>query len=268
MVTWQHYHGGYIEGELKVARQVFSPQLNNKRDILVHMPPSYHTGNKRYSVIYMHDGQNLFDAATSYAGEWHVDGIMQQLAKEGIEALIVGIPNMGEHRAREYAPFSHSHFGHGRGDDYVRFIAETVKPLIDSDFRTLPEQNHTGILGSSMGGLISLYGYFRFPEVFGLLGAMSPSIWLGGGQLIETVQKSRHHHGRIYLDIGEHELSDRQSKRNDRYVENMHHFRDVLAQVGYIEHHNLKYVVDAKGRHHEADWHRRLPDALRFILKP
>jgi predicted alpha/beta superfamily hydrolase len=169
--VWENNPGRTAAGHLRVLHDVWSPQLKNARDLLVYLPPSYkHTG-KRYPTIYMHDGQNLFDEATSFAGEWRVDETMDALEHE---AIVVGIANISDQRIHEYSPFRMGWMGGGKGDLYLQFILETVKPLIDADFPTLPDRAHTGIIGSSMGGLISLYGYFRYPQAFGFVGALSP----------------------------------------------------------------------------------------------
>ena len=156
MTIWESYIASVtrhtVVGDLRVQRGVRSPQLNNARDVLLWLPPSYNESSRHYAVLYMHDAQNLFDEYTSYIGEWRLDETMLALSAEGLEAIVVGLPNMQDMRRVEYNPYPP-----GRGDDYMRFIVETVKPLIDRDFRTLPDAQHTGIAGSSMGGLISLY---------------------------------------------------------------------------------------------------------------
>jgi predicted alpha/beta superfamily hydrolase len=204
--------GNPVTGNLRIAQGIYSPQLKNKRDILVYLPPSYegssYDGVKdRYPVIYMHDGQNLFDERTSFAGAWHVGETMQQLSREGIEAIIVGIPNMGRDRLAEYGPFRDREQRGGRGELYLAFIVETLKPLIDHDFRTLPGRMNTGIAGSSMGGLISLYAFFRHPAVFGLAGILSPSLWFTREALLDFVYRAPYWPGRIYLDAGTREYS-------------------------------------------------------------
>ena len=148
-------------GALKILKSFASPQLGNQRDILVYLPPSYgESAQRRYPVIYMQDGQNLFDARTSFAGEWDVDRTLDATSDQGIEAIVVGIPNMGADRAREYSPFDHPKHGAGNGDAYLSFITDTLKPVIDADFLTQPERDATGIVGSSLGGLIALYVCF------------------------------------------------------------------------------------------------------------
>jgi hypothetical protein len=176
---------GNIVGHVRVLPRVRSPQLRNTRDIQVYLPPSYKASGRHYPVIYMHDGQNLFDPELSFAGEWGVDETMERLAPVGFEGIVVAIPNMGGERAHEYSPWVDPRGGGGKGDAYLDFITDTLKPQIDGRFRTLRDREHTGIVGSSMGGLISLYGFLRAPGVFGFCGAMSPSLWFANRAMFE-----------------------------------------------------------------------------------
>lgn len=256
-IVWQDYRlrigdrYNTVVGELRLLPDFWSPQLQNIRDVLVYLPPSYAETDRHYPVIYMHDGQNLFDRATGFAGqEWEVDETMQVLAEEGLEAIIVGLANTPQ-RITEYNPFL-QHRG-GQGEAYLEFIIDTVKPLVDRDFRTLPDREHTGILGSSMGGLISLYGFFHRPDVFGFAGVMSPSLWLGGGAIYSFINARDFVPGKLYLDNGTRENSARM-------------LNAVLIEKGYIPDENLLYVVEQDAEHNEAAWARRLPDALRFLL--
>lgn len=248
-------------GDLRINDAVYSPQLNNTRHILVWLPPTYATSNARFPVLYMHDGDNLFDAYASYAGEWRVDETLTQLAAEGIAAIVVGIPNMGEQRFSEYSPFPHRTHGKGSGDAYLRFLVETLKPMIDADFRTLPDATHTGIVGSSMGGLISLYGFLQYPAVFGMCGVLSPSFWYGEKTMLERIAKTPPH-GRVYLDIGTKEGTVARSTQrlNHTYRDGVRKLRDALKAY------DLLYVEDEGAQHNERAWARRLPKALRFLL--
>lgn len=190
-----------------VHPQVWSPQADNDRDLLIYLPPSYWVSERHYPVIYMQDGQNLFDTATSFVGvEWGVDDTLQALSAEGLEAIVVGVPNSGERRLNEYTPPANQ-WWRGTGDQYVAFLVDTLKPLIDRDFRTMTDRSHTGIFGSSLGALISLYAFFTRSDVFGFVGAMSPSLWVGRGLILEQVRESPVVLGRIYLDNGTHEPS-------------------------------------------------------------
>lgn len=279
IVKWENYHhifphhdGHHTVGALKIARGVFSPQLHNERDIIVYLPPSYNTSNKRYAVLYMQDGQNLFDPATSFAGEWGVDEAMELLSnKEGLEAIIVGIPNMGATRIAEYSPFIDQYYGGGKGNQYVGFIANTLKPLIDQSFRTLPHRRTTGIMGSSMGGLISLYAFFWREDVFGFCGVMSPSLWFARGAIYNYVENASFLPGRIYLDAGTRELGGSRYSRQQRlesrnYYAGVRRMKRALVQKGYRPVRDLLHIEEKWAVHSESAWARRFPRALRFFL--
>lgn len=271
MSHWQNYLTGKdptqhtVVGELLVSSGLEGPQPKFKRDLFVYLPPSYRQSGRRYPVLYMQDGQNLFDSALSYAGEWQVDETLSALAAEGIEALVVGIPNAGKNRIIEYNPF---HPQTPNGAQYVDFMANTVKPLIDREFRTLPEREHTGVIGSSMGGLISLYAYFAAPQVFGMAGVVSPALWFGKGQMYDFVARAPFVPGRVYLDVGTQEVAGTGKNRHhaQAYLESVQRMAQTLLKKGYVAGENLWYVEDEGGQHNETDWARRLPDMLRFLF--
>jgi len=250
--------GHTVVGTVKVLKGLWSPQLHNRRDILVYLPPSYGVRERRYPVIYMQDGQNLFDEATSYAGEWCVDETMEALSKEGIEAIVVGVPNQGASRLDEYSPFADRHANGGQGDSYLAFLVRTLKPRIDRDFRTLPGRAHTTIMGSSMGGLISLYAAFRYAGTFGAAGVMSPSIWFADRAILSYVRKALFVPGKIYMDMG---LSE-----SHGMVSDARRMRTLLCQKGYRLGHDLLYIEERHGRHTESAWAGRLPTALHFLI--
>lgn len=262
-----------ISGSIRILRELYSPQLENSRDILIYLPPSYDAGSRRYPVLYMHDGQNLFDAATSYAGEWYVDETMEGLASQGFEAIVVGIPNIGSRRYHEYIPFPAPDLPDVQGDLYVNFIADTLKPVIDRDFRTQPGRATTGIMGSSLGGLISLYAFFYRPEVFGLAGVVSPALRWGTQGIFPFVTNAAFSSGKIYMDVGTSEgtglVADPQSQRSfaEHYVQQVRRMNSLLKRKGYRAGDTLLYVEEEGGVHHESAWARRLPNALRFLLK-
>lgn len=264
MNQWLDYAAAYdgahtVAGTVKVLRHVPSPQLHNQRDLLVYLPPDWQRGAD-FPVVYMHDGQNLFDRATSYAGEWAVDKTLDAAAAEGLEVIVVGIPNMGAARIDEYSPFQDPKHGGGRGDDYLDFVADSVKPIIERDFPVRPGVEHTGIAGSSMGGLISLYGFLRRPESFGFACAMSPSLWFGGRRIFDEVATLTAPHGRLYLDIG--------TRESPAAVQDARRLLDELLRKGYRRNRDLRFILDRGGRHREDDWGRRLREALEFLLAP
>jgi predicted alpha/beta superfamily hydrolase len=279
-ITWRDYYDVFyqrerhsISGNIKIAQHVYSPELDNYRDILVYLPPTYDSSQKRYPVLYMHDGYNLFDEATSYTGEWYVDETMEILAaEEGLEAIIVAIPSMGHARIDEYSPFHDPKFGGGRGNAYVGFIAHTLKPIIDRDFRTKPHKRATGIMGSSMGGLISLYAFFHLPSVFGFAGVMSPSLWFGNSAIFSYVTHANFQQGKIYLDAGTREMGGAFPdqalllSRSRRYYGRVRRMKRFLVRKGYRPTKDLVHIEDAGAGHNEAAWAYRLPNAVRFFL--
>lgn len=258
--NWERQSGA--PGRLLIARGVHSPQRDNYRDILAYLPPSYPDGGP-YPVLYLHDGQNLFDDVTSYVGAWHAENALNALAAEGHEAIAIGISHMGQDRVHEFSPFADA-ASKGFGDEYLQFVVETVKPLVDTSFPTCPDRDHTALIGSSMGGLISLYGFFEYGEVFSMCGALSPALWFGQRAIYEYMERAPRVKGRIYLDIGTSEGYKLPVWESARFVSEVRRARDVLIDKGYAD--SLRYVEEEGGRHHETDWGRRLPDALRFLL--
>jgi isoamylase len=249
---------GNVVGNIRRLERIESPQLGNRRDVLVYLPPSYASSGRHYPVLYMQDGQNLFDATTSFAGEWLVDETMERMAREGLEAIVVGIPNTGRNRAAEYSPFRDERVGGGRGDDYLSFLIDTLKPRIDGEFRTRRERAATGIMGSSMGGLISLYALLRRPETFGFAGVMSPSLWFGRGAMFAIASETVRWDGRLYLDTGT--------------LEGRGHVRQVREMVRLLRRRavhprrQIRYVEERGAHHNEAAWARRFEPAVRWLL--
>ena len=249
-------------GDLHVIPAILSPELGNRRTLIISTPASYASGDRRYPVLYMQDGQNLFDPRTSFAGDWGLSTALGWASRRGIEPIVVGIANAGTARADEYSPFVEPGAGGGgAGDRYLAFLTGTVKPLVDEGFRTLTDRSATGIAGSSLGGLISLYAYFRLPSVFGFVGALSPSLWFGNEAIFDLVARSPRPagDGRIYLDVG--------LREGERHVMLARKMRDILIERGYEPRRTLRYVEDRDGAHREADWGRRFRKALPFLLR-
>lgn len=257
---WQQYPRGQdstVVGDVRVLQGVESPQLGNRRDLIVCLPPSYHHTARRYPVLYLQDGQNLFDRATSFSGEWYVDETMQALAAEGIEAVVVGIPNAGEQRTAEYLPDQ-------RGQHYLEFLTSVVKPIVDASFRTHTGRAHTGLGGSSLGGVISMYGLFARPDVFGFAAVMSPAFALAGDSIMVLVASAPTVPARIWLDVGDAEFEPWVSPA---YVESVSRMHALLRSKGYSDD-ELRYVIDHGAGHEEAAWAHRFPQAIRFLLPP
>ena len=245
-------------GNIRVLAGVYSPELGNTRDVHVYLPPSYAQSGRHYPVIYMHDGQNLFDASAAFAGEWQVDETFERIGRDGIEAIVVAIPNMGAQRIEEYSPFRDARQGGGRGDAYLDFVVHTLKPAVDARFRTRAERTHTGIMGSSMGGLVSLYGFFRHSGTFGFAGVMSPSLWFADGEIFACIAAQQGWAGKVYLDIGTGE--GRPHVRNARLAARL--LRRTAARPRL----HVMYVEDKGARHNESAWSGRFERAVRFLL--
>ena len=261
LVDWPRYPlagtGGPGQVDLRVKRQVRSPQLRNRRDILIALPPGWGESDARYPVVYMHDGQNLFDPSTSANGDWGLVASLAAEARAGRPLIVVGLPNIGPRRRHEYSPFRDSTHGGGGGDRYLEFIAATVKPLIDATFPTLPDRRHTAIAGGSLAGLISLYALYRLPDVFGAAAALSPSLWFADRGML-TFVPAQHQAGRLYMDAG--------TAEGKEVVADVERLRDRLLEAGRVEGTDLVCVVEDGAGHDEAAWGRRFRTALPFLF--
>src|SRR5262249_33713969 len=199
--------------------------------------------------------------STAFAGTWDLEATAERLAARGLEAIVVGIYNT-ERRLAEYSPFPDRRHGGGDADRYLEFVAATLKPRLDRMFRTRQGRDETMIFGSSMGGLVSLYAYFRFQSVFGRSGVMSPSIWFGQGAVIDYIRTAKPPRGRLYVDVGMQEGAGtlKDARRLGRLLVRKGFRRTPRSPYA------LRYVEDPQGRHQEASWARRLEGALEFLL--
>ncbi|WP_048148176.1 alpha/beta hydrolase-fold protein [Palaeococcus ferrophilus] len=261
---WRDYVEEVGVGEHTITGNVTTfkmliPQLNRTRRIWVYLPPDYNTSGRHYPVLYMFDGQNLFDSATSFAGEWGVDETLERLYNEsGFSLIVVGIDNGADKRIDEYAPWVNREYGRGgEGDAMVRFIVETLKPYIDSHYRTVP--NETGIMGSSLGGLMAVYAGFAYPETFRYVGAMSSAFWFNP-EIYDFVRDTTGPE-KIYIDWGTLEGNDpgEMIATNEKMVE-------ILREKGYVEGENLLVVEDKGATHNEYHWGRRFPNAVLWLF--
>lgn len=240
-----------------LSEEFFIPQLDRKRKIWIYLPPQYHSSDERYPVLYMHDGQNVFDELTSYAGEWKVDETLDQIYADNGGCIVVAVDNGQDHRRDEYSPWKNEQYGGGEGAKYVDFLIETLKPHIDNNYRTLSDRNNTGIMGSSMGGLISLYAGLEHPEVFSKLGIFSPAFWFSDECYQHVQDKGKQLDAKIFMLIGRLE--------GKRYVTGMAAMYNTLLLAGFPKE-NLFYLVDEKGQHNEPFWARQFPDAFAWLF--
>ena len=178
------------------------PQLNRTRRIWIYLPPGYSTSKKHFPVLYMHDGQNVFDDLTSFAGEWQVDETLDSISAHKKEMIVVAIDHGGAKRINEYCPYDMEKYGKGEGDKYVDFLVKTLKPFIDKNYRTQKDKQNTFIAGSSMGGLISMYAILKYPKVFGGAGVFSPAFWVGPKIFDDIERMGKQVNSKIYFYCG------------------------------------------------------------------
>jgi len=257
-----------LTGNIKYVNDFYSPQLKNKRTLIIYLPPEYDKDTAvRYPVLYMHDGQNIFDKATSFAGnEWRADETAEQLIKSKriVPLIIVGIYN-NDKRMDEYTPWPDEKYKGGSGAAYADFVVNTVKPYIDSHFRTLPGAENTAMIGSSLGGLISLYIGFKYPQVFSKIGAMSTSVWWAKSEIINYVLNQRRGPSKIYMDIGTNETSESQES-SGIYLAEARKLKNTLITKGYIPGEKFQYFEDAGALHSEVFWAKRFARPLLFFF--
>jgi predicted alpha/beta superfamily hydrolase len=223
----------------------YMPQLDRTRRIWIYYPPDYNESAKSYPVLYMHDGQNLFETVTSFAGEWEVDETLNELAEEGYQVpIVIGIDNGGQYRTEELTPWKHEDYPTGRGEDYMAFIVETLKPHVDSNYRTIPDRENTGIMGSSLGGLISTFGAMKYQDVFSKSGPFSPAYWINNDSIWDFIHETgKMENIRFYQNAGGNEGSD--------YIDMMYQMEDSLKAAGF---NNIESKVIEGGDHNEATW--------------
>lgn len=234
------------------------PGLDRKRQVRLYLPPGYATSNKRYPVLYMHDGQNLFDEATAYAGEWKVDETLDALAKEGrLELIVVGIDNGQEKRMTELNAWTNPQFGTAEGREYTDFIVKVLKPLIDAKYRTLPGREHTAIMGSSMGGLASHYAIAQYPQVFGKAGVFSPAYWTAQPAFDFMAQHPVPKDARLFMLMGE--------KEGGPMVPDVERMAAVVQKSGHPAANAVLKIVPG-AEHNEAFWSGELRGALLWMF--
>ncbi|MBK7108050.1 MAG: alpha/beta hydrolase [Bacteroidetes bacterium] len=238
---------------------IYSPQLETEKHLRILLPIEYIINSKNYPVIYMMDGQNLFDEATSFAGEWEIDEMMHNTYTDQIpSAIIVGIDNAGADRTNEYLPWKDSIYGGGDGDAFIDFIVETLKPFIDSTYRTKSYREQTYIAGSSLGGLMSLYAVLRNNDVFGNAFVFSPAFWIA--QPLFTVADTTIFSGPTYLYfIAGGKESETMEPEMNRMYEILKANKDANG--------HYRYVIEADAQHNEIFWRKEFPVAYKWFLK-
>jgi len=233
-----------------------APQLKTTKKIWVYLPKNYTSSTKNYPVIYMHDSQNLFDAITSYVGEWNIDETLDGL---DAQVIIIGIEHGGEKRIEELTPFKNDNYGGGKADDYLEFIVKTLKPKVDSTYRTKTNAKNTAIMGSSLGGLVSFYAVLKYPDVFGKAGCFSPSFWFNRKEMNDLMAQTNDFNAKVFFLCGDNEGDD-----------------DVINDINSVENWlntkrceckklNKKVIVKG-GQHNEKLWRESFKKAYLWLF--
>ena len=236
------------------------PQLNRVRRVLIYLPENYTASKNRYPVLYIHDGQNVFDDATSFAGEWGVDEFLD--SSKARQCIVVAIDNGGTKRLNEYSPYDFAlnaqkpNENKGEGSKYVDFLAKSLKPYIDKKYQTLKDSKHTFIAGSSMGGLISMYAILKYPKVFGGAGVFSPAFWVAPKIFDEILKKGEKVKGKIYFYAGKQE--------SESMVPDMLKAFEKMATVSKSK---MTTVIRDDGKHNEPTWRKEFPLFYEWIIK-
>jgi predicted alpha/beta superfamily hydrolase len=250
---------------LQAASGKFSFFIKNAdREIYVYVPAEYNRlKNKTYPVLYMHDGQNLFDPERSFLGQtWNAELTLNRLISQGlmVPVIVVAIDNT-KYRTYEYTHDQDMEENQRGGGalSYLNFITREIKPRIDATFRTKKERNSTGIMGSSLGGLVSLYAGLSFSKTFGLVGALSPSLWWNEQSILTLLYRGQNTPIRVYLDSG---------TAGGEKPQDVTNCSEVFKLRGMLEGINLKTVIQPGALHSEKFWAQRFPLALQFLFPP
>lgn len=260
---WQAY-GNTDAPEYRPIIDVISerfeiPQLIKTRRIAALLPYNYHETDKHYPVLYLQDGQNLFDDHAPY-GSWEVDKKLSLMQRRGFgDIIVISIDHAQEERIEEYNPGGHPRLGKGQGREYVRFLAETLKPFVDKNFRTLPDRLNTGIGGSSMGGLISIWAGFMYPELYSKLMIFSPSLWVNPNIHFHAIRFTMTMNSRVYVYAG--------GAESKNMLPNVQRFKNALLKQELTEPDlEIELSVDPNGKHTESRWGQEFPRAVEWLF--
>ncbi len=235
------------------------PQLRRNRRVVALLPHNYHQTDRRYPVLYMHDAQNLFDEEAPY-GNWAIDKQLAKLAEHGrSDVIVIAIDHAGDKRIQEFSPYETPKWGRGEGRRYLNFLVQTLKPHVDTTFRTLTGRQDTGIGGSSMGGLISIYAGLMYPQIFGRLLVFSPSLWVSPKIYFDAIEFFNPSDTKIYLYAGARESSN--------MIPSINRLKETLERRG-MDYGQLQFEVsiNPKGRHNEAVWGEEFPKAVQWLF--
>lgn len=246
-----------VSPNVQILSEPFTFPGETPRRVWVYLPPDYAQTDTRYPVVYMHDGQNVFSESTSYAGEWGGDETLDTLASQGLRVpIVVAVDHGGESRMRELSPWTNPEFGSAQGDVYLGFLIGSVKPYIDTHFRTLPSARNTAVMGSSMGGLMAHYAIVKHPEVFSRAAIFSPSFWFSQQTFTFTETHPLPETHKLYFIVGEKE--GKQMSDGMTAMVSLHQAQQHPDEALYSK-------IVAGQDHNEAFWQAEVEGALRWL---
>lgn len=259
-INWGPFKKVFFPAIELISEKFYIPQLDKTRKVWALLPFNYHKTNKTYPVLYLHDAQNLFNEGSIF-GNWEIDKKMAILAEYGRgDLIIIGIENGNEHRTDEYVLEYDSIAKNAEGKKYIRFLADTLKPYVDSVYRTKTGREHTGIGGSSLGGLISIYSGFLYPEVYSKLMIFSPSLWVNPDYDFPMMNFRTPYETKIYMYGGEHEGSG--------MTERMLEFERLMedSEAHYSVQFDFRISMNPDGKHQEFFWSQEFPRAVEWLF--
>lgn len=258
-VNWAPFKKEFFPLVEIISEKFFIPQLNKTRKIWALLPHNYHESTDSYPVLYLQDAQNLFNEGSAF-GNWEIDKKMSILAEYGRgDVIIIAIENGSEDRIKEYVLDYDSITENAEGKKYIRFLADTLKPYVDSVYRTKQEREFTGIGGSSLGGLISIYSGFLYPEVYSKLMIFSPSLWLNPANDFPQMNFKNPYDIKVYLYGGEEEGSQ-MTDRMQLFEQTMESWEDSTSMQF-----EFKISINPEGKHQEFFWSQEFPRAIEWL---
>lgn len=243
-----------------ISDSFYMPSLNRYRRIWIYLPTDYDSSTKEYSVVYMHDGQNLFDKKTSFAGEWGIDETMDKRHNSSKPvSIVVGIDNGGSKRLDELSPWKNINYGGGEGDEYIDFIKFDLKPFIDNKYRTKKDSKNTALIGSSMGGLISMYGGVKYSDTFGKIGALSSAFWFARDIYTYVNANVTSKNLKIYMIAG--------GKEGGNQIGDMYEMKNLLLDKGFEVGINIVALDHPEEGHNEAYWQKEFDNVYSWLFE-
>ena len=255
--NWLPFKNNFLPKVKLISEEFEIPQLNKTRRVWALLPHDYETSNLDYPVLYLQDAQNLFNENAQY-GNWEIDKKLAVMAEYNIgKIIIIAVEHAEKERIKEYN-VGNTVLGNGQGKKYIRFLTDTLKPFIDENFRTKSDRENTGIGGSSMGGLVSIFSGIMYPEVFGKLMIFSPSLWVVPKIKLSFLDMDEPQDTRVYLYAGGDE--------SETMIDHVTNFKNrLLKKEGFADKMKIRLSINMAGKHNERYWSDEFPKAIEWL---